>query len=95
MSKKIDPIKEYELWENLRRVLEFLSEVLIIVAIVFMAKWIEPIMLEILNIQDGRMFFGFLILVFLLMGLILRETVGKLKYKERMRKEKHKAEQGI
>lgn len=86
MNKKINLIKEYKLWENLRRILELFSEVLIIVAIVFMAKWIEPIILRILNIQDGRMLLGFLIAIFLLLGLILRETVGKLKYKERTRK---------
>lgn len=86
MAKKVNLTKEYELGENFRRVIEFLSEVLIIVAIVFMAKWVEPIMLKILDIQDGRMLLGLLILIFLLVGLILRETVGKLKYKERTRK---------
>ena len=82
MNKKLNLVKKYELWENLRRMIGFLSEVLIIIAIVFMAKWIEPIVFQILNIQDGRMLLGLIIIIFLLLGLTLRETVEKLKYKK-------------
>lgn len=86
MNKKVDFVKEHQLWENLRRMVNVLSEVLIIVAIVFMAKWIEPIILQILDIQDGRGLLGGLIAIFLLLGLALRETVKKLEEKEKIRK---------